>query len=111
MPRRKEPLWLVWKKDDNHISKQIHREFEQYAKDTGFYPTQNALYSLMTKGVWVNPETYQEPRYPKLTVDSFGYWFDRLISEGYIALDSRTRAINSTGLIIVEKESRPPELE
>lgn len=111
MPRRKEPLWLVWKKDDNHISKQIHREFEQYAKDTGFYPTQNALFNLMTKGVWLNLQTYQEPRYPKLTVDSFGYWFDRLIAEGYIALDSRTRAINSTGLIIVEKESRPPELE
>lgn len=111
MPKRKQPLWLIWKNNDNHISKQIHREFEQYAKDTGFYPTQNALYTLMAQGAWTSRDHFEPAHYPKLTVDSFNHWFERLVFEGYIKVDVRTRAINSTGLTIVEKENRPPELE
>lgn len=110
MARRREPLWLIWKKNDNHISKNIHREFELYAKDTGFYPTQGALLGLMTQGQWLTPKIYQEPRY-KITKGEFDYWFDRLVSEGYIAVDSRTRAISSTGMEIVEKDNRKDELE
>lgn len=111
MSRRKEALWLIWKKNDSHISKQIFREFEQYAIDTGFQPTQFGLYHLMTQGVWVTPKIYQEPKYPDLTQGSFDHWFERLVSEGYIKIDDRTRSISSTALKIVEKEERPPELE
>lgn len=111
MPKRKQPLWLIWKHNDNHISKQIHREFEEYAKTTGFYPTQRGLFNLMTQGRWLPNRKFEEPRYKDLQLGSFDHWFDRLVDEGYIKVDDATRSVNSTGLVIVEKDNRPPELE
>lgn len=111
MARRKRPLFVEWQVDSEHVSRQIYRELEQYAVDYGYYPTQSALFALMTGGVW-GAQTHEwiPPRY-QFDRNKFDYWFERLVEEGYIDIDDRTRAIRSSYLDIREGENRPPELE
>lgn len=113
--RVKYPLWELWerykRRGKTHLSEEIYQEFEQYAKDTGFYLSQNALFRWMTEGRWIAPKVYQKPRYPKLTLGSFNYWFDRLVDEEYIAVDSQGRSVSSSRLSITEKDDTTPELD
>lgn len=117
MPRRKKPLWLIWQEDDTHISKAIYRELELYAVDEGFYPTQNGLFRLMTEEEWktvIREGRKVRIRFPpryQFTLDSFNHWFDRLKSDGYVAIDERTRGIKCTGLIITQRDDRSVELD
>lgn len=105
MPRARQSLSQRWTENQEHISRKIFNELELYAKDKQFYPVQNALFNYMTKPQW-NPKTRKKdpPRYPKLTLWTFDYWFDRMVDEGYIEIDLASRAIRCTHLEIVEKE-------
>lgn len=111
MPPRKIPLWQIWLDDDNHISKQILRELELYAKDKGFYPLQNVLFTMLTNGRY-NPVTHKwEPARYSFEIGTYNYWFKRLVEEGYVGLDPDSRSINSTSLEIREKEIRKADLD
>jgi len=117
MPRRKKPLWLIWEEDDAHISKSIYRELEIYAVDKGFYPTQRGLFRLLVEGEWKEAvregrkiRLWVPPRY-SFTLDSFNHWFERLMDDGYVAIDERTRGIKCTGLIITQRDDRSAELD
>lgn len=105
MPRARKSLAQIWTEDPNHTSRQIFNELELYAKDRQFYPVQFALFRYMTGEQW-NPKTRRKdpPRYPKLKLWHFNYWFERMVSEGYIEIDPDSRAIRCTHLEIVEKE-------
>jgi hypothetical protein len=105
MPKRKDPVL------NNSTALLIFNELDLYAKDKQFYPVQNALYSYMTKPQF-NKATRQmdPPRYPDITRGTFDYWFERLVEEEYIKVDSATRAIRCVHLVIVERENAPVSL-
>lgn len=100
MPKRKGPVL------ENPIARSILDELSLYAKDKQFYPLQNALFGYMTRPQF-NPATRKEdpPRYPKLKLWIFDYWYERLVEEGYIEVDRATRSIRCVHLAIVEREN------
>lgn len=105
MPKRKQTLQAIWEKEPDHISRQIFRELDLYAKDKQFYPVQNALWRYMTEPQY-NPRTRKTEvaRYPEIGQWKFDYWFGRLVEERFIEIDPTTRAIRCVHLEIVEKE-------
>jgi len=109
MSRPKLPLESL---PDDHLVRQIYREFKEYAQSTGFYPTQNALYSLMVRPQWNAATRVWDPARYTVPRGQFEYWFRRLVEEGYIAIDQgRTRAVNATALSIVERDGEVKKLE
>lgn len=105
MPKRRTPVM------DTQLARDIYNELELYAKDKGYYPLQNALFAYMTRPVLDpktrmpvrNIDTNEIKRHYNITVGEFNWWFDRLVQEGYIAVDRDTRSIKCTELIIVER--------
>lgn len=102
MPKRKTPVL------NNALARSILTELIEYARMKQFYPVQNALWRYMATPQF-NPITKkQEPaRYPGLGQWTYGYWFERLVLEGYIEIDQATRAIRCVHLEIVEKSDLP----
>ena len=104
MPPRSQPVM------ETQLARDIYNELELYAKDKGYYPLQNALFAYMTRPILdkddkpqFDPDTNEMLRHYKITIGEFNWWFERLVKEGYIAVDKDTRSIKCTELVIVER--------
>lgn len=105
MPKRKDRLEAIWARDSSHISRLIFNELDLYAKDKQFYPVRFALFNYMTRPQF-NPMTRKNDpvRYPDLRRGTFDYWFERLISEGFVTVDFTSSAVRCEHLAIVERD-------